>query len=132
YLPVIRSDLYRVFQAFDFADPSTPAGERATTTVAPQALFMMNGKLVLEQTRQMANDLLGRKGLDGAGRVRLAYGRAYGRPPTAAETARALAFVRQVEGLLAEENVPAAERPPRAWQSLCRAILAANEFIYVE
>ena len=29
YLPVIRSALYDVLQAFDFADPSFPAGERA-------------------------------------------------------------------------------------------------------
>jgi hypothetical protein len=31
YLPVIRSGLYPVFQAFDFADPSTPAGLRVPT-----------------------------------------------------------------------------------------------------
>ena len=48
YLPVMRSDVYAVFQAFDFADPSTASGERATTTVAPQALFLMNGKIVRE------------------------------------------------------------------------------------
>src|SRR5581483_1754956 len=48
YLPVMRSDIYAVFQAFDFADPSTASGERATTTVAPQALFLMNGKIVRE------------------------------------------------------------------------------------
>ena len=54
------------------------------------------------------------------------------RPPTVAETARALAFVRRIEGLLAEEKIAPAERRLRAWQSLCRVILAANEFIYVE
>jgi cytochrome c553 len=132
YLPVIRSDLYRVFQAFDFADPSTPSGERPTTTVAPQALFMMNSKLVLEQTRHLATDLLDRGDCDDAGRVRLAYERAYGRLPTTAETARALGFVRRVEGLLEGEKVAPAERRLRAWQSLCRVIVAANEFIYVE
>src|SRR5262249_11395933 len=109
YLPVIRSDLYRVFQAFDFADPSAPSGERPTTTVAPQALFMMNSKLVLEQTRHLAADLLGRSDQDDARRLRLAYERAYGRPPTAAETARALAFVRRIEGLLAGEKIAPAE-----------------------
>ncbi len=132
YLPVIRSDLYRVFQAFDFADPSTPSGERPTTTVAPQALFMMNSKLVLEQTRHLATDLLGRGDCNDAGRVCLAYELAYGRLPTAAETGRALGFVRRVEGLLEGEKVAPAERRLRAWQSLCRVILAANEFIYVE
>ena len=37
YLPVLRSALYDVFQAFDFPDPAVPNGDRATTTVASQA-----------------------------------------------------------------------------------------------
>jgi hypothetical protein len=131
YLPVIRSDLYSVFQAFDFADPSAPSGERATTTVAPQALFMMNGKLVLGQTRHMAAGLLAREP-DDAGRVRVAYELAYGRPPGERETARALAFVRRCEEALAAEKLDEKERRLRAWQGLCRVVLAANEFIYVE
>jgi hypothetical protein len=132
YLPVIRSDTYTVFQAFDFADPSMPSGERTTTTVATQALFMMNSKLVREQTRHLARGLLDHKDCDDASRVRLAYERAYGRVPTAAETTRALEFVVRVENLLAQDNLDAGERRLRAWQSLCRVIVAANEFIYVE
>jgi hypothetical protein len=132
YLPVIRSDLYAVFQAFDFPDPSVPSGERATTTVAPQALFLMNGKLVAENTRHLAEALLGDAGLDDAGRVRIAYERAYSRPPTAAESARSLEFVRRCEEALAAEKLDDTERRLRAWQSLCRVVLAANEFIYVE
>ena len=48
YLPVIRSGLYPVFQAFDFADPSTSAGLRVPTTVPTQALFFLNDGLVLK------------------------------------------------------------------------------------
>ncbi len=132
YLPVIRSDLYPVFQAFDFADPSMSSGDRPTTTVATQALFMMNSKLVSEQTLQLARSLLDQKDRDDAGRVRLAYERAYGRKPTDAETARALAFIDRVANLLANNKLDAAERRLHAWQSLCRVIVSANEFIYVE
>jgi hypothetical protein len=132
YLPVLRSELYPFFQAFDFADPSTPSGERATTTVAPQALFMMNSKLVREEVGHLARNLLACNDRDDAGRVGLAYERAYGRPPTAAETARALAFVRRAEDLLPRTTAGAEERRLRAWQSLCRVILAANDFLYVE
>jgi hypothetical protein len=39
YLPVIRNHLYDVFQLFDSTDATVPNGDRATTTVAPQALF---------------------------------------------------------------------------------------------
>jgi len=132
YLPVIRSALYEVFQAFDFADPSVPNGERATTTVAPQALFMMNSPLVQTAARDFAALLLARKDLEEAGRVRLAYEQAYGRPAEPHEIERALTFVRQRERMLAAEMVPFIERRLRAWQGLCRVILAANEFVYVE
>jgi hypothetical protein len=130
YLPVIRSALYDVFQAFDFPDPSVAAGERASTTVAPQALFMMNGKLVAGQTRALAADLLSGPG-DDAGRVRSAYLRAYGRPPSEAEVARALAFVGRV-GQALPADLDSAERRLRSWPSLCRVLVAANEFVYVE
>ncbi len=66
YLPVIRSALYDVFQAFDFPDPSVPNGDRATTTVASQALFMMNSKVALEQTRELAKSLLSDQQIDDA------------------------------------------------------------------
>src|SRR5262249_25577248 len=125
-----RSALYDVFQAFDFPDPSVPNGERARTTVAPQALFMLNGKLMQEQTRKMAESLLAQRDLDGAGRVRLAYEMAYGRPPTGTDVARALDFMRKCETMLKNGGQGAGEARRGAWQSLCRAMLAASEFVY--
>ena len=132
YLPVIRSALYDVFQAFDFGDPSVINGQRGTTTVAPQALFMMNGAVVLKETRRMAAALLADRALDDPGRVGLAYRRMFGRAPTPVESARALQFVRRIETTLAESVPDQAERAVRAWQSLCRVLIASNEFIYVE
>lgn len=38
YLPVIRNNVYDVFQLLDFPDPAVPTGDRSTTTVATQAL----------------------------------------------------------------------------------------------
>ena len=38
YLPVLRSAVYDLFQAFDFPDPAVPNGDRATTTVASSGL----------------------------------------------------------------------------------------------
>jgi hypothetical protein len=130
YLPVIRSGLYDVFQAFDFADPSASNGLRVPTTVAPQALFMMNDRLVLRCSEAMARRLLGRAGLDDAGRIRRAYLAAYGRPPVEKEVARARESLRRFESALEAGGVAAQERPLRAWQGLCQAIIASSEFIY--
>jgi hypothetical protein len=131
YLPIIRSSLYDVFQVFDFGDPSVANGDRQNTVVAPQALFMMNGSIVLKQTRRMAANLLGNPGLDESGRVKQAYMLAFGRPPSHTELARALAFVGRVQEVLAREQLNSEERRLRAWQSLCHTLVASNEFVYV-
>ncbi len=130
YLPVIRSAGYDVLQAFDFADPSFSSGERATTTVAPQALFLMNGKIVHEQTRIWSAKLLTDKALDDAGRVRRIYTQALGRPPSEKEITRSLDFVQRIESELARDKKT--DSRAQAWQSFCRVILSANEFVYVE
>ena len=134
YLPVVRSALYDVFQAFDFADPSTSSGERQSTTVAPQALFMLNSRFVAEQARRMSERLIAESPDDEAARVRSAYETAYGRPATTDEIERGLEYVTEYasrwRGLHPDETSDEAER--RGWQSFCRAVLAANEFVYVE
>jgi hypothetical protein len=131
YLPVIRSGLYDVFQAFDFADPSASNGKRIPTTVAPQALFMMNDRLVLRCAEAMARRLLDRPGPDDAGRVRRAYLLAYGRPPTDKEVARASDFLQRFEAALDDQTSATDARRLRAWQALCQAIVASSEFIYL-
>lgn len=130
YLPVIRSAQYEVLQAFDFADPSFPSGERAITTVAPQALFLMNGKIVHEQTRAWAEKLLLDSKLDDAGRVGRIYEQALGRPARAQEIERALDFLQRIESERARQKM--VDSRAHAWQSLCRVMVSANEFVYVE
>ncbi|NBU41157.1 MAG: DUF1553 domain-containing protein [Planctomycetia bacterium] len=120
YLPVIRNNLYTLFEQFDFPDPTMPTGSRAATVVAPQALFMLNAPLVMDSAATWARALIAREGTD-ADRVRAAYEAAYARPPTEVETTRALAFLRD----------SAADGTERAWSLLCQGILAANEFVYV-
>lgn len=130
YLPIIRSSVYDFFQAFDFADPSTPNGQRVTTTIAPQALAMMNSRLIEEQTHRWAEHLIQNVSADDSARVKSLYEQAYSRPPNEQELQRGLAFVHKVEMALAEQKQ--ADARVRAWQSLCRVMLASSEFIYVE
>lgn len=130
YLPVVRSALYDVLQAFDFADPSFPSGERATTTVTPQALFLMNGKIVHEQTRSWTTKWLADKSLDDAGRIRRLYLQAFSRPPSDREIARSLEFIERIESEFTRKW--ATDARTQAWQSFCRVIVSANEFVYVE
>ncbi|MCH8042977.1 MAG: PSD1 domain-containing protein [Planctomycetes bacterium] len=136
YQPVLRSAVYQVFQAFDFADPSVLNGRRATTTVTPQALFMMNSDLMSDNAARMAEGLLARGGVNDnvsdTVRIALVYEKALGRPPSAAESARMIAFVQQIAKTLQSQNVPADQARQKAWRSLCRVVLSSNEFIYIE
>jgi hypothetical protein len=131
YIPVVRSSMYEVFQAFDMPDPATSTGDRAATVVAPQALFMMNGTVMLGHSRTMAEHLLKRTDLDDAGRIRDAYERALARPPSATEIDSALSFIAQVDHAMEARKPDAIERRTFAWQSFCKALMSSSEFIYL-
>jgi hypothetical protein len=129
YLPVVRNNTWDVFQLFDFPDPAVSSGDRNTTTVAPQALFLLNSDWILRTSEHLA-DRLGPNASD-AGRVRDLYRLAYGRDATSAETNRALDLVREVEKTLANTVTESAQRRRTAWASLCQVVMSANEFVYV-
>ena len=126
YLPIVRSAVYEVLQAFDFADPTVLNGKRDATTVAPQALFMLNSEIVSESSRRLAEQLQASPGLDNAARVREAFRRILSRSPSPSEVERATAFVQSATASSSDADTL------RAWQGLCRTLLASNEFLYVE
>jgi len=125
YIPVVRSSMYDVFQAFDLPDPATSNGDRNSTVVAPQALFMMNSSVILQHSRRLADNLLARSDLDDNSRIVEAYERALSRPPTPDEIDSALTFVSRMEREWKGDKV-------KAWQSFCKSLLASNEFIYLD
>ena len=130
YLPIVRNHLYDVFQLFDYGDAQVPEGNRATTTVAPQALFMLNSSLVRECADALARQLLETPGLSDAGRIgrllRAAYGR-NGRPVEVARADRSL--TRLIEARPAD--APPDARRKQAWSWLCQSVLCSSEFVYV-
>ena len=130
YLPVVRSAVYEVLQTFDFPDPAVAAGVRQTSTVAPQALMMMNSKLVDRQTLAMAQRLLALP--SDSERITTAFEAALHRPPDVAEVESGRHFVRQAQRLTSATEQKADGDLLRAWQSYCRVLLSSNEFVYVE
>ena len=132
YLPVARNSTYKLFEVFDFVDPKVVSGRRATTTVAPQALFFLNSPFALDASAAMADNLLQQDGLDDAGRVRLAYELTCARPADEEELRDALDYVRGYGLALADQTGDPQERRRRAWQSVCQTLLASNHFVYVD
>jgi hypothetical protein len=133
YLPVVRSALYDVFSAFDFADPNVISGTRQSTVVASQALFMMNSQLVARQMKKLADQLLADDQLSDGDRVRVLFLSTFSRVPTGSETARSIGFVEEYQRRwVAVETDRQTESRARAWQALCRALVGTNEFVFVD
>lgn len=122
YLPVIRNNLYDAFQLFDYSDASVAKSNRSSTTVAPQALFMMNSPLVIQAAKGFAERLL--KGeSDKRARLKQAYLIAFGRQPELREIERDLQFIsRLLDTGISQED---------ALQQLCHAMLMSNEFVFL-
>ncbi len=93
YVPVLRNALPEIFEAFDFADPSMVTGRRNTSTVAPQALYMLNAPFVMQAAGTAAQRLLDAPELDTDQRVTIAYRSALGRFPTDRERRLAADFL---------------------------------------
>ncbi len=132
YLPILRDLVPPVLDLFDFAEPTMVIGTRDTTTVATQALFLMNDPFVIEQARTMATRVNSPTGLDDARRVDLAYHLALARPATAAEKARAIRYISdfQHDAVHSTKDSLKTARTD-AWASFCQALLASAEFRYL-
>ena len=96
YLPLVRGLTPTSLAVFDFAEQGMVTGDRDTTTVATQALYLLNDSFVRRNAVALAETLLD-DDRDDAQRITLAYRRILGRAPTADETQRVLAYVADFE-----------------------------------
>ena len=71
-------------------------------------------------------------GLGTPDRIGALYEITYSRPATQAEVSRGTAYLERLRTTLGQSGVASSEVEAKAWTSLCRAVLAANEFVYVE
>jgi hypothetical protein len=131
YLMVQRLHPHPYLSLFNGPDASATTAVRDASTVASQALYMVNNPFVHEQARKFAGRLLAAEP-DDSSRLRAAYLRAFGRPPTDAERDRADGFLRAYGRSLEAEGLPADRVDVEAWAGLARAMLASNEFLYVD
>ena len=118
YSPVFRNALPELFEVFDFADSSMVMGQRNVSTVAPQALFMMNNPFALEQARFSATRLLTDPLTDDDARIVRAYRLTLGRDPNTSERDVAKRFLQK-------------SNTKDAWTTLFQALFASADFRYV-
>lgn len=103
-----------VFGAFDCPDGGQIVPKRSRSTTPLQALNLLNSPFVMQQAGIFASRLQKEAGPNPAAQVRLAFQLAFGREPAADELTAALHLI--------ETN---------DLSIFCRALLNANEFIYL-
>jgi hypothetical protein len=130
YFTVKRSQLVSMMTVFDAPDALAGVGDRPTTTIAPQALLLMNNPQVRASARSFARRIAtdSKAALEDA--VKAGYVIALTRSPDGEELAESVAFVkRQMESYKAIGKGDAREL---ALADFCQALLCLNEFVYVE
>ncbi len=102
YLPLLRTLVPPSLEVFDFADQGLVTGRRDTTTVATQALYLLNDPFIRRQTLTLAESLLDRSELDDAARITQAYFVLFGRAPTSSELDRVRFYLTDYAAAAAE------------------------------
>jgi hypothetical protein len=132
YLPVQRGALNDLFQVFDFPDPNALAGRRYVTTAPTQALYLMNSPFVIEKAAVWAKKLLADSGKTDADRLEAVYRAAYARPCSNDEKSRALKFLADYDGVMAQAEPDPALRKQKVWAGFCQAIFESAEFRFID
>jgi len=108
YLPLLRGLTPTSLEVFDFADQGMVTGQREPTTVATQALYLLNDPFVRRQSLALADRLLADAKLDDNARIESAYRLTLGRSPSTYEVARVQSYLADYETLAAHQG---AEKP---------------------
>lgn len=110
-----RSIPLPMLDVFDKPDSVGSCARRNRSTIAPQALILMNNAFVLMEAKLFAERVQREAGDDPAAQVDRAFQLALSRPPSKSELQQAIAFVRgDAHGLV----------------DFCQTVFNLNEFVY--
>jgi hypothetical protein len=132
YMFTKRSLLLPLMTVFDFADTTQPCAQRNVSTVAPQALALLNNDFVHAQSDAFATRLVRDIGADKGTQIQRAWWLALQRAPTDDERQFALEHLSQQRDRFASAGATSSDPDQLALASLCHVLLNLNEFIYVD
>ena len=115
YLQSKRSLTVPMLQIFDAPDTARSCSRRETSTVAPQALAMMNSRFAVQKAGSFAARVRKEAGEDPVLQVKTGWITALGRPPAADELDTALDYLTR-----------------NSLSLLCLMLFNTNEFVYVD
>jgi mono/diheme cytochrome c family protein len=130
YFTVKRSKLVAMMQVFDAPEALSSIGDRPSTTIAPQALLLLNNPNVRQCARAFAKRLLPSWEQSPSAALREGYVLALGREPDADELNDSSAFI--AAQLKMHEAALKPNAPELALLDFCQVLLCLNEFVYVD
>ena len=123
----VNRDVVSPFMStFDAANPNACTASRPETMVPQQALFALNSNFIQDRAAAMVELVSAKSNTDSDTRadiVTALYRRAFAREPSPDELETALAFV---------DSQEREAQPVDRWQQLAHALLAANEFVFLD
>ncbi len=131
YLMTGRLAKHPFIALYDGPDTNKSTDQRSASTVALQALSMMNSPFIRDKSTAFAKRLLAASP-DNQQRIGLAYELAFGRPVTDAERADVNEYVTALIASLQSEGRSTDDASFIAWTSFARTLLSSNEFVYVD
>jgi Protein of unknown function (DUF1553) len=121
---------YPLMQAFDAPDAQQSCARRANTTVAPQALALLNDPFVRLRAEELAKRVLTDAGENADAQIRRAFLLCLSRDPEPGELADARDFLAKQSAARTPRD--AANAPRLALTDFCQSLFGLNEFIYID
>ncbi len=126
-----RSQMPTLLTSFDRPRMSPNCIERTESTVAPQALHLMNNQQVKSWATQFAHRVIDRMGADREAQVREVYVQALSRQPDPDELKLTLEAMQKMSGILSADKTDA-EVDRLVLGNVCHALINSAAFIYVD
>src|SRR5262249_32007244 len=134
YVQVRRTLPLNLFEAFDAPAMAPNCDLRKASTVAPQALMLMNNQDVVALAEAFAARVRREVGEEPRGQVVRAWALAFGTEPNEEEIQEAVRFLTMP--LAASWTSPTNAKPQAAKEAalavFCQALLGSNPFLYVD
>ena len=123
YLPIVRNEVPRSMEVFDFAAADTITGVRETSQTAGQALYMLNNEFVVGQSQAVAKRIRNSASTLPL-QVNLAFQVILARQPTSAEQKMSTKFLRSY----AQQS----DTDLDSFEAFCQSLFSTAEFRIVD
>jgi hypothetical protein len=123
---------YPLLQTFDRPDALQSCSRRDETTVAPQALAVLNDPFVRDRAVEFAERLRKESGDDVESAVRSAFAITVARSPSESERKSSAEFIAARQASRQQRGMNEADSQRAALADFCQTLFGLNEFLYVD